>query len=317
MILFTADWHIKLGQKNVPREWARERYYNFFHQIRELEKVVDLHIIGGDIFDRVPTMEELELFFDFVQGVSRVPTLIYAGNHEATKKNHTFLASLEKACISINPLVEIIVDVYKDYRFTILPYNELHKPNSIEQLDKSLPLFTHVRGEIPPHVVPEIALDRFKDFPVVFAGDLHSHSNTQRNIVYPGSPMTTSFHRNKVETGYLLIEDDWRWTWHAFDLPQLLRKTVSNPAEMVKGEVDHIIYELEGDIGDLSSVKNSELLDKKVVKRNNEASLILDKKMTIGEELVEYLRYILEISDDKIPEIVGLFNDYTKELKLE
>ena len=66
----------------------------------------------------------------------------------------------------------------------------------------------------------------FDEFPVVFAGDLHSHSNTQRNIVYPGSPMTTSFHRNKVETGYLLIsEDTWDWLWYPFQLPQLLRKT--------------------------------------------------------------------------------------------
>jgi len=49
-----------------------------------------------------------------------------------------------------------------------------------------------------PHVKPEVDLDRFEDFPVVFAGDLHAHSNTQRNIVYPGSPMTTSFHRKEV-----------------------------------------------------------------------------------------------------------------------
>ena len=26
MILFTADWHIKLGQKNVPIPWACSRY---------------------------------------------------------------------------------------------------------------------------------------------------------------------------------------------------------------------------------------------------------------------------------------------------
>ena len=60
-------------------------------------------------------------------------------------------------------------------------------------------LFTHVRGEIPPHVVPEVDLERFDKFKTVFAGDLHAHENTQRNIVYPGSPMTTSFHRNEVQ----------------------------------------------------------------------------------------------------------------------
>jgi hypothetical protein len=86
---------------------------------------------------------------------------------------------------------------------------------------------------------------------------------------------------------------------------------------MVAGDYDHIIYELEGDLGDLSSVKNNELLDKKVVKRNSESTLMLDKEMSIGEELVEYLKYILEIPEAKIPDIVGLFNDNIKNLELE
>ena len=163
-------------------------------------------------------------------------------------------------------------------------------------------MFTHVRGEIPPHVKPEVDLDRFEDFPVVFAGDLHAHSNTQRNIVYPGSPMTTSFHRNEVQTGYLLINpSDWSWRWDPFDLPQLLRKTVSDPSEMTPTDYHHTIYEIEGDIQELANVKNSELLDKKVVKRSSEATLVMNKEMTIQEELVEYLTYILEIPEPRIP----------------
>ena len=46
MILFTADWHIKLGQKNVPREWALNRYKMFFEQVHSLEEC-NMHIIGG------------------------------------------------------------------------------------------------------------------------------------------------------------------------------------------------------------------------------------------------------------------------------
>ena len=33
MILFTADWHIKLGQKNVPMAWACARYDLFFETV--------------------------------------------------------------------------------------------------------------------------------------------------------------------------------------------------------------------------------------------------------------------------------------------
>ena len=49
MILFTADWHLKLGQKNVPKEWALNRYGLFFEQIHSLENQCEMHIIGGDL----------------------------------------------------------------------------------------------------------------------------------------------------------------------------------------------------------------------------------------------------------------------------
>jgi DNA repair exonuclease SbcCD nuclease subunit len=319
MILFTADWHLKLGQKNVPKEWALNRYSLFFKQIYSLEQECNMHIIGGDLFDRLPNMEELQLYFSFIKNV-KIPTLIFDGNHEATKKNQTFFSQLKQVSKDVNPLITVMDISFTDNEigFNILPYAELHKKESIERLNPKYPLFTHVRGEIPPHVKPEVDLDRFADFPVVFAGDLHAHSNTQRNIVYPGSPMTTSFHRNKVSTGYILInEDTWEWRWDPFDLPQLLRRTVKSTDEMVPTEYDHTIYEIEGDMQELADVKNSDLLDKKIVKRNTEAALIIDKDMSLSEELAEYLLYILEIDETKVPNIVGLFNDYAAKVDME
>jgi len=259
------------------------------------------------------------LYFTFIRQVG-IPTLIYDGNHEATKKNKTFFSQLKQVSRDINPFIHIadLSYVDKDRGFNVLPYADLHRKNSIEAFDTKWPLFTHVRGEIPPHVKPEVDLERLEDFPVVFAGDLHAHSNTQQNIVYPGSPMTTSFHRNIVETGYLLINDkDWSWMWDRFDLPQLLRKTVQDPAEMIPSTYHHTIYELEGDIQDLSKVKNSELLDKKVVKRSTEATLLLSKEMSIEEELAEYFTYILELPQDKISSIIGTYNDYSQTATLE
>jgi len=165
-------------------------------------------------------------------------------------------------------------------------------------------------------VVPEVDLDRFDIFDVVFAGDLHAHENTQRNIVYPGSPMTTSFHRNRVQTGYLLIEDDFSWEWGEFDLPQLIRQTVDSPEDMVATDWDHTIYELEGDVQDLALVKNSELLDKKVVKREVEATLNLTSEMTISDELIVYLDKILSLDGEKIKNIIGVYNDYSTDVKM-
>ena len=288
MILFTADWHIKLGQKNVPVDWAVNRYHLFFDQIHLLEEQVDCHVIGGDLFDRLPTMEELELYFTFISEVT-IPTLIFDGNHEATRKHKTFFTNLKRVTSEINPLVEVIDETYYEDDWAILPYADLHKKNSIESINAKH-LFTHVRGEIPPHVVPEVDLERFDKFETVFAGDLHAHENTQRNIVYPGSPMTTSFHRNQVQTGYLTINENFDWTWHKFKLPQLIRKTVESPDEMVQTEFDHTIYEIEGDVQDLAKVKNSDLLDKKVVRREIEATLKLHNDMSISEELILYLQ---------------------------
>jgi len=317
MILFTADWHIKLGQKNVPMPWACSRYELFFQQIEEAVEKHDikLHIIGGDLFDRVTSMDELTLYFDFVKN-TKVRTIIYDGNHEATRKNKTFFDNLIRVTNELNPLVEVITETYHEDNWAILPYADLHKKKSIENIDADY-LFTHVRGEIPPHVTPEVDLERFDKYNLVFAGDLHAHENTQRNIVYPGSPMTTSFHRNEVKTGYLVIDESFNWTWHEFALPQLIRKTVTSADEMVQTEWHHTIYEVEGDVSDLSGVKNSDLLDKKVIRRKTEATLILDKEMTIEEELGEYLSYILELDEDKVKKIIGVFSDHAREANME
>jgi len=317
MILFTADWHIKLGQKNVPMPWACSRYELFFQQIEEAVEKHDikLHIIGGDLFDRVPSMDELTLYFDFVKN-TKVRTIIYDGNHEATRKNKTFFDNLIRVTNELNPLVEVITETYHEDNWAILPYADLHKKKSIENINADY-LFTHVRGEIPPHVTPEVDLERFDKYKLVFAGDLHAHENTQRNIVYPGSPMTTSFHRNEVKTGYLVIDESFNWTWHEFALPQLIRKTVTSADEMVQTEWHHTIYEVEGDVSDLSGVKNSDLLDKKVIRRKTEATLILDKEMTIEEELGEYLSYILELDEDKVKKIIGVFSDHAREANME
>ena len=316
MILFTADWHIKLGQKNVPMAWACSRYKLFFDKIYELEKNVSLHIIGGDLFDRVPSMDELTLYFDFVKGVT-VDTIIFDGNHEATRKHKTFFTNLKRVTEELNPKVKVITETFYLHDWAILPYADLHRKGSIEDIDDVDYLFTHVRGEIPPHVTPEVDLERFSHFKTVFAGDLHAHENTQRNIVYPGSPMSTSFHRNEIKTGYLLIDDDWSWTWHEFVLPQLYRKTVTSPEEMVPTMFDHTIYEIEGDVTDLANIKNSELLDKKLLRKTSESTLALQKEMSIEEELALYFTEVLNLDETKISKIIGVFNDYSKEVEME
>ena len=58
MILFTADWHIKLGQKNVPVAWACARYNMFFEQIEEV--IAENNCAGGilEVVEQCTTIED-------------------------------------------------------------------------------------------------------------------------------------------------------------------------------------------------------------------------------------------------------------------
>lgn len=320
-ILFSADLHIKLGQKNVPVEWAKNRYDKLFRAICDTiaKEDVELLIIGGDIFDKLPNMAELELFFDFMMRI-RCDTVIYSGNHEADKKNTTFLSNLKEIVYQISCAamaghrIHIIDDFKTMYGIDFIPYNKLKEYHPADIDFHSRILCTHVRGDIPPHVKAEVPLELFDRWDLVLAGDLHSYENSQRNILYPGSPVTTSFHRNRVDTGVLIVDTDT--LQHEFvklDLPQLIRQTIKAGDEMPGGVYDHIIYEVEGNLSELADMQGSELLDKKIVRRASDSALILDPSMSIVQEVEEYLRYILMLDGPGLDSILKELTTYVTE----
>lgn len=317
-LLFTADIHIKLGQKNVPVNWAKNRYEILMDRLWDLQDRCDLFIVGGDIFDKLPNMEELEVYFDFVASC-KIPTIIYSGNHEAVKKDTTFLTNLKQVTNKINDLVTIVDDYWSDNGIDIIPYNKLKEwekdpDNTFVSLHNRI-LCTHVRGEIPPHVKPEINLELLDRWQLVLAGDLHSYSNSQRNILYPGSPVTTSFHRTFVTTGVIIVDTDTlEHSYEVLDVPQLIRQTIKAGESPVATPYHHTIYEVEGDLADLGDVEDSILIDKKIVKKETDTALILDSNMSIHQEVEEYLRYILGLSEVNLQKILLEFNNYEKTL---
>lgn len=314
-ILFTADIHIKLNQKNVPVDWAKNRYELFIDQLRKLQSTCDLLVLGGDVFDRMPTMEELEVYYDLVASI-KIPCIIYPGNHESLKKDTTFFTFLKRSTQRLNKLVTVIDDYHKIENIDFIPYNKLKEFDP--KLFSGDILFTHVRGEIPPHVKPEVDLDIFNQWQVVLAGDLHSYENSQRNILYPGSPCTTSFHRNIVSTGVIVFDTvSLKHTWEILELPQLLRKTIKAGDEMLATEYHHTIYEIEGDMSELGALEDHSLIDKKIVKRETETALILDPTMTIAGELQEYLLYILQLPEQTVESILLILNDNMDKITVE
>ena len=315
-ILFTADVHIKLGQKNVPLDWAKNRFQMFVEQFGEMQKSADLVIVGGDVFDRLPTMDEVELYFDFVESFTK-PTLIYPGNHEMLKKDTTFLTNLKKSTHRLNPLVSVVDDYYENVGFgvDIIPYNKL---KDFEKHGCGLNgkiLCTHVRGEIPPHVKPELDLALFDRWNVVLAGDLHSYENSQRNILYPGSPYTTSFHRSRVDTGAILLDaDSLEHTWLKFNLPQLIKRTIAADETPVSTDFDHTVYEVQGDMQELGELADSELIASKVIKRDSDSALMLDPEMSLDAEVREYLTYILELPEPTVDKVLKEMQNHAEKL---
>lgn len=165
---------------------------------------------------------------------------------------------------------------------------------------------------------PEIDLARFDSYDLVVAGDLHSHQmsqHTQYNtpIIYPGAPLTTSFHREMPTdaNGYIIVDTETlEWTWHDLShLPQLIRKKVTTEAEMLPDSYHHVVYELEGDLQELSKVKDSELLDKKInTKVSKEAKLDLEDK-SLDEELAIYLGEVEQLAEEDIIRLVTRYKN--------
>lgn len=319
-ILFVADIHIKLGQKNVPIPWARNRFQLFVEQLAEMQRDADMVIVGGDVFDRLPTMDEVELYFDLVASFTK-PTVIIDGNHEALKKGTTFLTYLKKATHRLNPLCRIIDDYDSSILagdIDIIPYCKLKDfQENYSTLDfQGRVLVSHFRAEIPPHVQPELNLDLLNRWDVVLAGDLHSYENCQRNILYPGSPYTTSFHRHPVDTGAIILDTDTlTHEWRKFSLPQLLKTTVKAGEATPATDYHHTIYEVEGDMQQLGQLANNELIDKKILKRDTDSALILDPNMTLTQEISEYLQFILELPPATVDAVLKEFQNHAEQIQ--
>lgn len=307
-LLIVADIHIKLGQRKVPREWQAKRIIQLAKEINTHE--VDVVVIAGDLLDVAkPSVDEVGLMLDFLASITNTKVII-PGNHEMVTKTKDCFIPLEGILKHLDTIVVREFDSETLKGVDLIPYNVLHK--DFPETGNPIAI-THVRGEIPPHVEPEIELDRLAHYDTVYAGDLHSKTNSQLNIKYPGSPFSTSFHRNpsnKGSTGmYIVDTSDGTDQWVQLDLPELLRFKVDSPEDMIADDTNVVIYELEGELEDLARVKDSDLLDKKVA--NNvfsEAQLDLEGG-NLTDEVVEYLTKIKQVSPARVNELVSLLKE--------
>ncbi|QFR57718.1 exonuclease subunit 1 [Serratia phage Slocum] len=314
-ILFSADWHVKLGQDKVPKQFQKNRFLRLADRLDEIYKEhnCDLHIIGGDILDVAdPSTEELELMYACLSIMKQQKGMIYTGNHEMLSKTISCLSHLADNIKEASQGNWEVVGSIRSPEFDIVDYVELKKAKWKPAQSKLC--FSHVRGEIPPHVTFEVEPELFKEWGLVVCGDLHSYKNTQTVgdtiFAYPGSPLTTSFHRErtvKTNGAFIVDTDTLELTWIELgDLPQLIRKTITSPDDMVEDAYDRVIYEVTGNVEELRKVKDSELLDKRLNNKvTKDAKLDLTDK-THEEELAIYLEEVQGIEKSSIPRLVSL-----------
>ena len=105
--------------------------------------------------------------------------------------------------------------------------------------------------------------------------------------------------------------------WRKLQLPQLIRKTVNVEDPKPATDYDHTIYQVEGDMQELGELEDSELIDRKVIKRDTDSALILDAEMSMAEEVKEYLTYILELPEQTIESVLKEFQTYADKINTE
>ena len=291
-LLFVADEHVLLRRKGVPAEFEKLRYSQLFEKLLNLSASSSCAAVihGGDLFDRSPTIQETALVVRYLNAVIK-PTYIISGNHEQIKKDTTFLSELSN--IISNPLVTIITD-YATYNIDgtnidFIPFNRLKQfeKEGNSALNSEL-LITHVRGCIPPHVTPEVNLGIFDRWKLVLAGDLHSHSNSQRNIVYPGSPLTTSFYRNKPKKGILKVDlDTLSVDFIDLNLPALLKLTVASKDDIVENtSQDFIAYDIVPKVEAIIEAKEDTVFHKES-SREDAILAVLDAEESKKKEVID------------------------------
>lgn len=313
-ILHSADWHINLHKKKVPIEWQENRFKLMFEKLHKLEDSCDIHIISGDVFDRKPEPDEICLFLSYINCVS-IPTFIIPGNHEATKKGETFLEHFNEDAVITNPNVRLFTKNHRIKEPTFpcgiqfWPYGELQIDKLPEYIEGDI-LVAHIRGEVPPHITAEYDFEKLRKWGLILLGDIHFHHKYQDyGAWYSGSPINTHFDRDEnkeygVNIVDLIDSHNYAVKFINLDLPKLIRKTIKIEDEMVPADYDHVVYEVVGSIDELSKIKNSDLLDKKVSYEPTEDSKLDLKNLNTYEELKLYLEYM------KVSDIEGTLKEY-------
>ena len=202
------------------------------------------------------------------------------------------LSRMRTSCIIRAMDVRVLVK-----RFCFFPYGEMQTDNLPEYVEViySLRIFAekcrriYLQNMISPVSPP---------WGLCLLGDLHfNHRYGDTNCYYPGSPVNTTFDRDEnreygVDIYEFVDSSNYAREFYNLDLPKLIRRTIKAGETMTTDARHHVVYEVKGNIDELSKIERTELLDKKVVEKPSDDSTLDLKGKTIYEELEIYLKHI-------------------------
>ena len=100
-----------------------------------------------------------------------------------------------------------------------------------------------------------------------------------------------------------------------WDLPQLIKKTITSEDEIVEDDYNHVVYQLKGSLTDLKDITNDKVVEK-VVEREDTLSVDL-QKLSLTEEIHAYLTEVLNLDEDTVNEVIKVYHDSTNTTEME
>mgnify|MGYP003151633185 CR=1 FL=1 len=214
--LLTGDFHVKKGiTTNIILDYLD--YLRGYCKENDISNI----IIMGDIFDKSSNIKNeafVPLFMKFFQMKEEGITFTFLlGNHDIYNVNNDSIVETFK------PLGHVVKESEYDEgrgKFNFLSYTK--KEEDVQNHEGIL--FTHIpiadfNFDNAYHSTEKLAFKKntFSEYSLVFTGHFHRFQ-TQRNIVYVGSPIQLNYGEMGINKGFVVLEsDDESWNFVQYD----------------------------------------------------------------------------------------------------
>lgn len=314
--IFTADWHIKTKFKEVPLHWLADRYIETLHWLEDVRKEhdVDALVVGGDIFDKVPSVFDVALFVSLFHVTNFEEYVIYPGNHEMLNKKKSFYETIHKLLVPYDQVTLIYdeQDYWEDWQ--VIPYPIIK--------DITTPLsgkvMSHVRAASDRGLyAAEIDFSIFEQTKVTLLGDIHDHRHLSDigNIWYPGAPYDTSFSTLPLRDKYVLIVDD-DGTVSPLKRNDKFRRlvkvqTTKDEYLAVKEKVERSkhFYDIEIIVDSIDELRSVEDLKVKKTLSIDRENVLLQDADTEEDQIFQYLTGMLNMEEPEAIKTISVYKD--------